>query len=260
MEHAELREMILVYEDLTDEEQRLVDHHLVDCPTCRHLLDSIHSAERVAVELATVPTLPAPDDPEVLSELNATERTEAAVSRRLLLTRVRAESRRRRNWWPAGLSGLAMAAVLTLAFFQPWNGDAPLVDLRLTTTAMVRGEASVESSPDAVTLRYVQQVDGWPVVVRLSEEHPPELLLPTPDWPSMKLMSCRPVVLPPAGGGHLWPVPSSGAQETYLLAISQDSAPSVAELQLLLETVDESRTVKKLLADRYGHVSEVHAD
>lgn len=258
MDHVEFRELVLTYEDLTDDERRLVDAHLEGCAACRHLLGALQDAEHVAAEETDLPPLLLPDDPDILTGLDESERAAAAMSRRQLMAEVRATSRKQRPWWPAGMGGLALAAALALMVWQPWVATEAVVDLRLAPVAMVRGGDGTGTGGDeqvsarAVTLRYVQQVDGWPVVVRVREGEAAEVLLPTTDWPSMKLEAGRPVVLPPAGSRRVWTTAPAGVKDTYLVVVSQEQEPSVAVVQALVEARGDVEDMRHELSRHFG--------
>ena len=259
MDHAEIRELILVYEDLTEEERRLADRHLDECAPCRRLLDRLQEAECVATEESRVPAVSLPDDPQGLVELDAGERAAADESLRLLLRQRPRAASGRRFPWPVGLGVLAAAAALVLMVWTPWNVELTITDLRVTPAGVIRG-AGNEPVADAVTLRFVQEVDGWPVVVRLRSGQEPQLLLPAADWPGLRLTAGRPVVLPPAGSGRIWDAPPQGQKDVYLVAISRNAAPSFTVLQDLLAAAGDPGNVRESLAARFGSVAEAKTE
>lgn len=258
MDHVKLQDLILVYEDLTDEERRLADEHLLSCASCRDMLKAVQAAEQVSLDWTDLPADPDAMDQDPLTHLDAVTQAQGHLSREQLLNRL-ALSRKNRWRLPAGLGGLALAATLALLVWSPWQTAETLLvmDLRVTSQSVVRGQNSAPAAGEAIALRYQQMGAGWPVVVRVRENESPQLLLPTETQPTFELQANRPVVLPPADSDLVWHLADTPRRETYLVAISAHQPPSVKQLQALLADHPDSSTLRARLERDLGPVSAV---
>lgn len=88
MNHESLQALVLSLEDLTEEERRIAEAHLVQCADCRELLAKLSRIEFRAADLGTLPQ--ALD--HVLYRLSPSEEHCEGASRQALITKLDAET------------------------------------------------------------------------------------------------------------------------------------------------------------------------
>jgi anti-sigma factor RsiW len=88
MNHDSQRALVLSQEDLTDEEARIVEAHLAQCPGCRELLADLRRVETASDQLASLPAVAA----DSLYQLDPSEERAERESRQALLTKLDAET------------------------------------------------------------------------------------------------------------------------------------------------------------------------
>ncbi len=269
MRHEELRDLILVFEDLGEDDKILAEAHLAECESCRKLLISLQRTEQVDAGLGDLPVDPS-DGSDPLNHLSSDEQTAARISRQKLLTRVQnkpvhaGSQSSNTGWWRRNstLYSLAVAACLALVIWMPWqNNPQELVQgFRVTTPAVVRGEGSDLKPGDAFVVRFQMEDEGWPVVVQIIEEAAPLLVFPTADDPPFQLPAGRAVVLPPPGSQTVWTVDETASVATYLVSIVQSGEPDVVQLQALMseaaQSTNATEAASSLLVEKFGNCQQ----
>ena len=258
MHHSEMIDLILQYEDLTEEEQSLATAHMQECSACRTLLDSLQSAEGKAPSPGDLPGLPVDSDAGRSVELVGDDLRQAQDSRRQLLVRVagRQGNRHRIPLVWSGMS-LALAASLALLIWSPWNGgnSGLILDPRLTAPRVLRGAETADLQPgDPFVLRFTPAESGWAVVVTLHQNGAVEVLRPL-EGGTLPLEAGKPVVIPPPGSPETWRVKDPPA--TIWIALSREGPLDPESLRQALATSQTESLLTTYLENRFGqeHVS-----
>ncbi len=241
MKHVELKDLILAYEDLSGDEKAMADSHLAECVACRNLLAKLQEAEKDNPGWGDLPVDPGDFKAKPVAHLSPQELADAELSRLQLLDTVALETviygaGSSKQWGHTGFFGMALAACLALVIWSPWQNSADdvIINFRLTSQSVVRGEVADLQSGDPLVMRFNMGVDGWPVVVGISKGKKPELLFPTAIDGPFRLAAGRGIVLPPPDSATSWEVVTG---TMYLVAVSQSEEPDVEQLLGLLGQV-----------------------
>ncbi|MEZ4386075.1 MAG: hypothetical protein R3D98_00575 [Candidatus Krumholzibacteriia bacterium] len=226
-DHAELRRMVLMLEDLDDAERRVAADHLAGCDACARLREGVLRAEGVARAVAGLPA--ADDDP--LAGLSEAERAQARASLGTLLAGGGAAGARRRLLHR--VIPLALAAAAALLILLPGVGErTPVQDLQIGSPLVLRG---APGSPATIEhgLSFRLRHDGFPVVLHVDGAGTVRLIHPSPGSPPRKWSQGERVLLPSPDRQAVWRSALTPGCETYLLAIATKHAPTAADLAAL---------------------------
>lgn len=217
--HEALRELILVYEELTGEEKMQADEHLAACAACHDRLRRLRRLETAAAAGGSLPFDPA----DAGAALDPAESVQAAASLRALRQRLDLERSRRfpRLAWPLAL---AAAAVIALAVW-PWPGARRVVvrDLRLLEASTERGGAPVPGprtvwhTGEAFRLEFTLTRSGIPVVLHLDATGRISRLYPDSSA-AVAQPGGVPVRLPPDSSLEEWVFAGQTGAETFFVA------------------------------------------
>ncbi len=265
MKHEEMKDLVLVFEDLVGEDKSIVESHLSDCSPCRDLLSKLQKAEKMAAGMGDLPADPSSgSDP--LQHLDSQELTEAQASRRELVQRIKQQpvgstgSSLNNRWGrSSSLFGFALAAGLALIIWlpRPSTQTSYIQGFRMTPPTVVRGEEVPLASSETFVMRFKMGVEGWPVVFRFPPNQSPQLVFPTVRDPALRLPADRGIVLPPPGSKTIWVTDEAGSSSVYLVAVSQDQEPDIALLQTFLQdaatATDPLAALQDRLQDDFGN-------
>ena len=267
MNHKIMKDLILVFEDLNQDEKALAEAHLQECKACRILLKNLQLAEQKESPWMDLPPDPSGEQ-KPLSGLSAEEIQGAENSRRQLVEKVRnrpvntAAGSSGSNWWKnnTGLFGFALAACLALFIWMPWqnNSDVFVQNFRMTTPAVLRGENSELNTGDDFVVRYQQARSGWPVVVQIVGDVSPELLFPNTNDLPLAMAEGRSVVLPPPGSPSVWTLSSEKNTPVFLISISEDQQPDLQHLKTLVDKISSTASGTRILKEEYGNCTVVY--
>ncbi len=239
-EHDQLKEMILVLEDLDGGERKSAEEHLGACASCRRLRERLLEAEAAGRD-----TNPLPLEDTPLTSLTEIERAQAGSSLSALLNPASRRRARRTRW----IAPLALAAALVLVALAPHlRRDSMVHDLRIGSPLVLRDAAhDPAASKHGVSFRL--RLAGYPVLVHVDGDGIGRLVYPSPG----ELPGLRPagklILLPPPAMLHTWRSGIAPGRETYILAVfDPDSPPGREELAALsnLEPgADRGETIRR---------------
>jgi len=291
--HDELRDLVLVYEELTETERARADEHLASCSACAELLGRLQRLERAAAAQGAIPPLDAP----VLERLSAGEREDADASLALLRTRLRlgprfgnrptrAGLRARggvldafRDWLfgPTGmrwaLASASVAAILLVTFvvWQPRQSGmttgALVRDARLAPYSGPRG-ATVPGwhTGQAFVLDFMLAAPASPVVFHVDPRGSVTLLYPESPTSPAPIEPAGLVRLPREGSEIVWRLEGEPGPETFLVGATANGQVSLRELAAEAERAGGSDRdaalgrLRALLERRLGPVQSIEVE
>jgi hypothetical protein len=223
-DHARLRSLVLMFEELEAGERQETDAHLHTCADCRRLRERLLAAEST---LRAVPGLSADEDS--LASASPLERAQASASLASLLAGQRTRFRLRlRRIMP-----LAIAATIVFVAMLPTIGRrSPVRDLAVGSPLVIRGD---EDSPAAtefgVSFRLTHA--GYPVLIHVDGAGVARLIHPVPGEAPASVPADQLVLLPPPRSSAVWRADLAPGCETYLLAVATEAVPDAGTLAAL---------------------------
>ena len=291
--HAVLRELILAYEELSNQERAQVDAHLAACAGCRELLTRLQAVEREAASLGDLPplgdptaeALNAPDERAACESLQALRQelglegaaTQAPAAVRPLRKTIHQRSTLRDLFRPPMLlrwlapMGIAAALVLVVA---PWRTGPTIRDVTLQPAEHLRGATTPAPTAEperpwhtgeAFFLQFHLERAGAPVVFHLDPEGSLNLLYPDPRAQPQRFAAGSVVQLPAREEDSEWVFEGPPGAETFLISLAtradfdpalllQDAQSAVAPLE---ERAMRVQAVQNLLVKQLGETQRI---